>query len=129
MNKKLLLACLLALGCSAAFAQPGPGPGPGGGPGPRGGGQRGMMDCSRAIDPALCESHRAARQQAWEACRGKYGVERRRCMQTQMVSPDCAKSPDPATCERHQKARQACQDSMGPAHMQCLRDYLAPGNR
>ena len=135
-----LAAAALALAAAVSFAQaPGGGPatGPMGGPGI--GGHR-MVDCSKAQDPAQCESRRAemekrrgqmheAMKSAYASCKDK--PDRRACMREQM----CAKSPDPAKCQaraqerqqrmsqrmdERQKAHEACTGKRGEELMNCL---------
>ena len=116
-----LAAGLLAF---SAHAQSGPGGGMGGmGPG-MSGGQRppAVADCSKAKNPAQCES----RQKAREACKDKKGMNHRACMEDNMPGPDCAKARNPQRCEERQKAREACKGKYGPERRQCMRDQKKP---
>ncbi len=101
----------------------GMGPGMAQGNGPR---ARAPRDCSLAPNPAACTAHREARKQAYEACKGMVGPERRQCMHAQMQSFDCAKAGNPQQCEARKMAYKACQGQVGPAFRQCVQQQMPP---
>jgi hypothetical protein len=116
-----LAAGLLAF---SAHAQPGPGGGMGGmGPG-MGGGPRpaAAADCSKAKNPAQCES----RQKAREACKDRKGTDHRACMEDNMPGPDCGKARNPQRCAAQQGAREACKGKYGPERRQCMGGQKKP---
>jgi hypothetical protein len=82
------------------------------------------VDCSKARNPAQCES----RKQAYAACKTQSGPQFKQCVQENMPPVDCSKAADPARCAQHQKAREACKDKTGPEHRQCLREHLTAKN-
>lgn len=98
---------------------------------------RAEHDCSKAPDPARCESRRAEMRGAMEACKGKPQGERGACM----AESKCAKAEDPAKCkvrhaeraERHkarhaerEKAREACKGREGEDRHACMREHRGP---
>jgi len=122
-----LIAAFLALPVAAQNGPgPGAGPGPGSGMGMGPGGGKGMgMNCPQANDPAACEAHRAARQEARkkanEACKDLAGTDRRQCMKEAMIAQeDCSKAPNPGHCEAWKKAAETCKDKTGPAMRDCM---------
>ncbi len=103
MNAKLILAGLILSASTALFAQAPAAPAPA--DAPKGGPHGKMRPCAQDADPAKCEARRKEMREgmksAREACKGKEGPERGKCVTQQM----CAKSPDPAKCEAHAKER------------------------
>ena len=121
------LALSLVLATPLAFAQQPGGPGPQGGPGAQG---RQARDCTKAADPKACEAHRAARQQAAEACKGKAGPERRQCLQDQMQNADCSKARNPQQCRPASRPTESARarparPSSNASSRRCLRPTAA----
>jgi hypothetical protein len=107
MNARLLVGSLMLAASTALFAQAQPTPGAS--DGPKGEPHRHMKPCAQEADPAKCEAQRkdmrekmrGQMKEAREACKGKEGAERGKCVAQNM----CAKAPDPARCEAHAKER------------------------
>lgn len=107
MNAKLILAGLMLSASTTLFAQAPATPAPA--DAPKDGHHGRMQPCSKDADPAKCEARRKEMREkmregmksAREACKGKEGAERGKCVSQQM----CAKAPDPAKCEAHAKER------------------------
>ena len=104
MNARLHIAGLMLSASTALFAQSQPAP-----EAPKAGPHGKMRNCAQDADPAKCEAQRKEMRakmrenmtSAREACKGKEGPDRGKCMAQQM----CAKAPDPAKCEAHAKER------------------------
>lgn len=79
-----------------------------------------IADCSKARDPARCESRIKARQ----ACSDKRGDSKRICMDAYLVAPDCARADNPRQCVARQKAEKACHGQHGKALKSCIQTQL-----
>lgn len=107
MNPRLILGGLMLAASTALFAQAQPAPATP--DAPKGESRRHMKPCAQESDPAKCEAQRkemrekmhGQMKEAREACKGKEGPERGKCVAQNM----CAKAPDPAKCEAHAKER------------------------
>lgn len=107
MNPRLIIAGLMLATSSALFAQAQPAPGVP--DAPKGEARKHMKPCAQEADPAKCEAQRKEMREkmrdrmkeAREACKGKEGPERGKCVAQSM----CARAPDPAKCEAHAKER------------------------
>lgn len=114
MNARMLLGGLILAASTTLFAQPQPAPAQPDGP------KGGMRPCAQESDPSKCEAQRKEMREkmrgnmkeAREACKGKEGPERGKCMAQSM----CAKAPDPAKCESHAKQRMEKRREMHEKH-------------
>lgn len=92
------------------------------------GAKRGPADCVNAGDVEQCKARQAARKKMLDACKDRFGAQRKQCLHEQAQAIDCTRARNPQQCESRKQASAACQNRKGAQFKQCVLQKMPPGD-
>jgi hypothetical protein len=90
--------------------------------------KRGPADCSNARNIEQCKARHKARKKMLEACKDRFGVERKQCLHEQAQAIDCTQAHNPLLCESRKQAYAGCQNQNGAQSRQCVQQKMPPAD-
>jgi hypothetical protein len=90
--------------------------------------KRGPADCSNARNVEQCKARQEAHKKMLEACKDKFGVDRKQCLHEQAQAIDCTQARNPQQCESRKQASAACQNQKGAQLRQCVQQKMPPAD-
>jgi len=88
--------------------------------------KRGPTDCANARDVEQCKVRQEAHKKMLEACKDKFGAERKQCLHEQAQAIDCTQARNPQQCASRKQASAACQNLKGAQFRQCVQLKMPP---